>query len=391
MVASAVLGPGTIAVASTIGAQFGYALLWVLLITTVAMVTYMAMATRIAVVHENTVLQVISDNYGRWFAALIGVSAFLVCGAFQFGNNLGIATGMAGITGLQEWIFPLVFSPLAMVLLFRAKNLYKLLEKLMMAMVLIMIVAFLGNLTFVKPVPSEVLMGFLPTSLPDDLLRELGALVGTTFGLAACLYHSYLIQEKGCGRDDLKDAQQNTVAAVVVLTLITTLVICTSAASLFPVGITVASAADMAVQLGALFGPFAKYIFSMGLVAAAFSSMVVNALIGGTLLSDSFGWGRSMKSIGPRLFAAVILLAGMIVAVFFRGNIVHALVLAQGATVVAVPAIGLGLFVVANDRRLMGDLRNNVRQNSFALLGLLLVFAMVWSIAQELLGRFFHQ
>jgi Mn2+/Fe2+ NRAMP family transporter len=98
-----------------------------------------------------------------------------------------------------------------------------------------------------------------------------------------------------------------------------------------------------------------------------------------------------MKSIGPRLFAAVILLAGMIVAVFFRGNIVHALVLAQGATVVAVPAIGLGLFVVANDRRLMGDLRNNVRQNSFALLGLLLVFAMVWSIAQELLGRFFHQ
>jgi len=391
MVASAVLGPGTIAVASTIGAEFGYSLLWVLLITTIAMVTYMAMATRIAVAQDQTVLQVISDSYGRWFAALIGISAFLVCGAFQFGNNLGIATGMAGITGLQEWIFPLFFSPLAMVMLFRAKNLYKLLERLMMAMVLIMIVAFLGNLVFVKPNPTEVAMGLVPTSLPENFLHELAALVGTTFSLAACLYHSYLIQEKGCKREDLKDALQNTVTAVVVLALITTLVICTSAASLFPAGIAVASAADMAVQLGALFGPSAKYIFSMGLVAAAFSSMVVNALIGGTLLSDSLGWGKSMQSFGPRLFAAIILLAGMLVAVFFRGNIVHALVLAQAATVVAVPAIGLGLFVVVNDRRLMGDLRNNVRQNSVALIGLLLVLTMVWSIAQELLVRLTHQ
>ena len=118
IVASAVLGPGTIAVASTIGAKFGYALLWVLLLTTVAMATYMAMATRFAVSNEQSVLQVISDSYGRWFSVLIGVSAFLASAAFQFGNNLGIATGMAGLTGLREWIFPLLFSPLAMVMLF---------------------------------------------------------------------------------------------------------------------------------------------------------------------------------------------------------------------------------------------------------------------------------
>lgn len=387
IVASAVLGPGTIAVASTVGADFGYALLWVLLFTTVAAVTFMTMATRFAVAHDQSVLRVFSDTYGRWVAALIGVSAFMVCGAFQFGNNLGIATGMAGVTGLREWIFPLVFSPLAAIMLFWAKDVYKLLEKLMMAMVLIMIVAFLGNLTFVKPAPADILLGFVPTSLPDGMLREMAALVGTTFSLAACLYHAYLVQEKGWRQNQLKEAERDTLSAVIVLAAITALVIITSAASLHPAGIEVTSAADMAVQLGALFGPFAKYIFSMGLVAAAFSSMVVNALIGGTLLSDGFGWGRSMKDLAPRSFAALILLVGMIVAVFFTGNIVHALVLAQAATIVAVPAIGVGMFVLANDRRIVGDLRNNTRQNAFALLGLLLVAAVIWSVARELLGR----
>ena len=134
IVASAVLGPGTIAVASTVGSKYGYALLWVLVLTTAAMLTFMGMATRFAVSHERSILQTIADSYGRWFATIIGVSAFLVCAAFQFGNNLGIATGMAGLTGLKAWIFPLIFSPLAAVLLFGAKNIYKLLEKLMMAL-----------------------------------------------------------------------------------------------------------------------------------------------------------------------------------------------------------------------------------------------------------------
>ena len=250
-----------------------------------------------------------------------------------------------------------------------------------------MVLAFLGNIAFVKPNPLDVLWGFVPTSLLNDYIHELVALVGTTFSLAACLYHAYLIQEKGWSREHLTEAKQNTSSAVLVLALITVLVITTSAASLFPSGIAVSSSADMAIQLGALFGPSAKYVFSAGLVAAAFSSMVVNALIGGTLLSDSIGWGRSIQDLGPRLFAVVILFIGMIVAVFFTGNIVHTLVLAQAATIVAVPAIGIGLFLVMNDRRLMGDLRNNARQNGFALLGLLLVLTVVWSIVQELVGK----
>jgi len=65
--------------------------------------------------------------------------------------------------------------------------------------------------------------------------------------------------------------------------------------------------------------------------AAAFSSLTVNAVVGGNLLSDSLGLGRSMKESGPKLFTALVLVIGMLIAVFFKANIAHALVLAQEA------------------------------------------------------------
>jgi Mn2+/Fe2+ NRAMP family transporter len=57
IVASAVLGPGTIAVASTVGVEFGFELLWVLVFTTVAAVTFMTIATRFALSHDQSVLR----------------------------------------------------------------------------------------------------------------------------------------------------------------------------------------------------------------------------------------------------------------------------------------------------------------------------------------------
>lgn len=307
IIASAVLGPGSITVASRIGSEFGYELLWVL-----------------------------------------------------------------------------IFSPLAMVMLFKSKNIYQLLEKVMMVMVMIMISAFVINLVFAKPVVTDVLSGFIPTSFSESYIYEMVAMVGTTFSLIGCLYQAYLIQDKGWKLNNLKTGLHDTLIGITVLSVITFLVIVTSAAALHPAGIKVSSAADMALQLEALFGHFAKYIFSLGLIAAAFSSLVVNAFIGGSLLSDALGYGRSLNATVPRALITTVLFIGMIVAVFFKGNIVYALVIAQAATIFAVPAVGIGMFLLANNNKIMGNLKNNLRQNIFSVIGLILVGVMVYFISLKL-------
>jgi NRAMP (natural resistance-associated macrophage protein)-like metal ion transporter len=385
IIASVVLGPGSITVASRIGSEYGYAFLWVIVISMVFMITYTSMGARFGVVNSKSMLQSIADTYGRWFAVLIGISAFLSTSSFQFGNNLGIGIGMEGITGINERIWPLIFTPLGIILIFWAKNLYKVLENLMKFMVMIMILAFFINLLLTRPEINPLARGLIPSKISPDSLNMVAALMATSFALAAALYQSYLAQDKGWKIENLKSSLKDTYAGIVLLGLISATVLITSAAALHPRGIMVNSAADMALQMEALFGSAAKLVFSVGLCAAAFSSMMVNSVIGAGLLADGLGLSRSMNDRITKLFIMAILLIGMFVAVFFRGNVIYALIMAQASSMLAVPLIAAGLFLMLNNKKVMGKYRNNLVQNIIAVAGFLAIILMVYFMYQNML------
>jgi Mn2+/Fe2+ NRAMP family transporter len=373
-----VLGPGSLTVASRIGSEHGYAFLWVIVLAAVFMVVYTSMGVRFGVYNEKSILRSVADNYGRWFSVVIGISAFLSASSFQFGNNLGIGIGMQGITGIDERVWPLIFTPLAMVLIFWAKNLYKVLEKLMMGMVMIMILAFLFNLLLTKPNVGQVAKGFLPLSLSLENMDIVAALMATSFALVGAIYQSYLVQNKNWKISNLKRGLNDTYMGIFLLAFISALIIITSATALFPFEIKVNSAADMALQLEALFGSYAKIIFSLGLCAAAFSSLIVNSVMGGGLLADGLGLGHSMNEKMPKIFTSVILLIGMLIAVFFRGNVIYALIMAQASSILAVPLIALGMFMILNNKKVMGKYTNNTFQNVLAIFGFIFICIMVY-------------
>ena len=387
IIASVVLGPGSITVASRIGSEYGYTFLWVIVLATIFMITYTSMGARYGVMNKDSILQTIADNYGRWFALVIGISAFLSTSSFQFGNNLGIGIGMQGITGINERVWPLIFTPLGIILIFWAKNLYKVLENLMKFLVMIMIIAFFLNLILTKPEIGPLARGFVPSKFSMDSLHVVSALMGTSFALAAALYQSYLAQDKGWKKENLKRSLKDTYIGILFLALISTTILVTSAAALHPRGILVNSAADMALQMEALFGAYAKVIFSVGLCAAAFSSMMVNSVIGGGLLADGLGLSRSMNDLRTKIFIIAVLLIGMLVAVFFRGNVIYALIMAQASTMLTVPLIAVGLFMVLNNKKVMGEYRNNIRQNIIAVAGFLVVSLMVYFMYQNIAAQ----
>jgi Mn2+/Fe2+ NRAMP family transporter len=113
--------------------------------------------------------------------------------------------------------------------------------------------------------------------------------------------------------------------------------------------------------------------------------MMVNSVIGGGLLADGFGLGRSMNNRITKIFIMVVLLIGMLVAVFFRGNAVYAMIMAQASSMLAVPLIAIGLFLVLNNKKVMGRHRNNLFQNLIAVTGFLVISLMVYFMYQNLL------
>jgi NRAMP (natural resistance-associated macrophage protein)-like metal ion transporter len=373
--ASLVLGPGSITTASKVGATYGYQMIWLVLLAISFMLLYTTISARIGVVSQKSLLTLVAETYGKPVSILIGVSCFIITAAFEFGNNLGVATAMSSITHTAENWWPPIFTGIALLGLFGAKNLYRLLEKIMLGLVILMLVAFFANLFFAKPDLLAAAKGLVP-QIPAGSFTHGSALVATTFSIAACFYQSYLVQEKGWTLQSYKTGLTDAISGILVLGLISLTILLTSAAALHPRAIQITTAGDLALQLEILFGPAAKIIFGLGLWAASFSSFIINAVLGGNLLADSLGLGRGLANRFTKIFATSILLIGMVVALFFRGNMVQTLILAQAFTLVAVPACVIALFAISNNKQIMGKYRNNLFQNIWAAFGMFLLLGL---------------
>ena len=258
--AAVVLGPGSVSTASKMGAEYGYSFLWLMAPICLFMCCYTAMGARFGVVSGESFLGAVRRKYGGWLSAILGICSFTVVAGFQAGNNMGVGTAMESLTGWPLWVWAIFFNAGALAILFLARRTYRLIEKLMLVLVVIMIAGFLGTAVKAGPKPGELLKGLVP-SLPKGSFPLIAAMVGTTFSVIAALYQSYLVQEKGWGLAEYKTGVRDAIAAIIVLAFITTVIIITSATVIKPKGLSVQTAADMARQLEPLSGRFAMWLF----------------------------------------------------------------------------------------------------------------------------------
>lgn len=357
VIAAVVLGPGSVTMMTKMGASHGYAMLWLPILAAGLMVGFVTLFMRFGIQSNKSYLQHCADTWGRWFAVLCGLSMFYIVSAFQFGNNIGVTTAINSLltpaAGLgpststpagppvPAWVWPLVFNALALAFLFSFRSIYKILEKMMTSLVAIMLVAFFINLFFAKPSIGGILRGLVP-SIPEDLSWVVAAgLVATTFSIVGAIFQTYLVRARGWKEGDYKKGVVDSVSGIGMLMLISVIVMITSAAVLHPRGATVKTAADMAIQLESVFGAAAKVIFCIGFAAAALSSFLVNAMIGGTLLSDGLGLSGDINSMPAKICSAASLVIGMIVAILVAHwgaiDFASALVAAQAGTLLAIP------------------------------------------------------
>jgi Mn2+/Fe2+ NRAMP family transporter len=250
--------------------------------------------------------------------------------------------------------------------LFGLRRLYVGVEWLMKALVLLMAVAFIVNLVYAGPSISEMFKGLIP-QLPqamrntwwpsrgasgiDDPLLAVQGLIVTTFSIAGAFYQSYLVREKGWTEKDLGKGLFDSLLGIAILAGLTSVVLMTSATVLHGRvdANTLGSAADVARQLQPMFGSWAMYLFSAGILAGAFSSFLVNAMIGGAMMSDGLGLGSRMTDPWPKVFTTLALLAGCGVAMWVTSgeSAVHVIIFAQAMTVLGAPMLAFVLLYLA--------------------------------------------
>jgi manganese transport protein len=392
IIASVVLGPGSMLVSSKVGCEYGYSMLWILVLAGVLMIGMTALAARVGVATEGTLCSELAARLGRPWAVLIGLLLFLVVASFQSSNNMAVIASVESVMASTGSTSPeagdqgsktvnvvalLVFNGLIIGLLFSLKQLYKPLEGLMKLLLLVMLLGFGANLLLSDISFTGVLRGLVPSVPWDtaggfwarrdaggtiaDPLWALQGMIATTFSVGAAFYQGYLVKEKGWTDTDLRQGLVDSVFGIAVLVGCSAMIMVTSAAVLHgnvsPDQLR--SAADVATQLEPLFGRSATVLFSCGLFAACFSSFLVNAMIGGVLFSDGLGLGGSIDGRWSRRLTVIALLIGMAVAIYATvsgKSPVGVIIFAQALTVLGVPLVALSLLYLACSR----DIRERV-------------------------------
>jgi NRAMP (natural resistance-associated macrophage protein)-like metal ion transporter len=368
LVTAAFIGPGTVTTASIAGAQFGFSLLWALLFSVVATALLQEMAARLGLVTRQGLAQALRAQFaGSWLGSAAIVLVVIAIGfgnaAYEAGNITGAALGLESIFSLPMSAWSLAVGLIAGILLYL--GIYRLIEKLLVAMVLLMSAVFLATLVQVAPSPTAMLKGALLPTVPEGSLLTVIALIGTTVVPYNLFLHASAVQEKWPAsvetRRALRESRIDTGFSIGLGGLITLAVMSTSAAAFFGAGGEF-SAVNMARQLEPLLGSSSRYFFAAGLFAAGLSSAVTAPLAAAYAVCGVLGWSRDLKSPGFRGVWAAVLLCGTGYAAL-GARPLTAILFAQAANGFLLPICALFLLLVMNRRDQLGEYTNAAAAN----------------------------
>lgn len=338
-----VIGPGAITTAAMLGANYGYALLWIMIPIIFMGITFMMTTNRLAIMTGMPTIHAIRKYYGPVASGVVSVATFAACLFFTMGNISGTGAGMNLVTGLN-WKVGSAIMLAVIVYCYFAKNVYSKVEKIITLCILGMIISFYATLIGVGgPDWSQFGKGVVGFALPAGSLTTALAFVSTNASVTTGVYNTYLGKEKKWKKEDLFNGVMFTDALVHILSvvLISGAIILVGAIVLNPTGETIKAPAQLAEMLVPIMGNAARYIMGIALLGAGFSSLLGNTQRGMVLLGAGFEKDVSLTSKFVRIGCMICLAFGAIVCYSYGGSPTQLIFLANLGTSVSTPVAGL--------------------------------------------------
>ena len=367
----AILGPGLIAGLSdddpagittyaVMGADHGYALLWVLVVATGMLVLYHLLGVRIGVATGQGMIGLVRERYGVRIGGAILVCLLVANLGTLAAEYAGIAAalGMVGIP--RELSVP---AAAIIITLLVVRSSFHLVERILLALGALLASYILAGL-LAHPDYGATLHGLMVpgTSGNTGALITAVAVVGTTiapWGLS--FIQSYAV-DKRIKAEQLKVENVDIVSGAVLTGVIGLFVVVACAATLHATGTSIENAADAAIALEPLAGNLAGTLFGVGLLAAGTLAAAVVPLSTGYSVSEAVGMEARIDDSfreAPLFYGTFVVmtaLAALIVALPFI-PLLPILFLSQVLNAILLVPILIALARVGGDGRVMGSLK----------------------------------
>ena len=356
------MDPGNWATDLAGGSKYGYALIWVLLMSNLMALLLQGLSARLGIVRGRDLAQANREAYPRLVNFVLYILAEVAIAACDLAEVLGMAIGIQLLTGL-----PLVWGVSITVLdtfllLYLQKLGMRKMEAFIIALVAIIAIAFLVQVILAKPVAAEVAKGFIPSFPDSEALYIAIGIIGATVMPHNLYLHSALVQSRKIEKTDfgirqaLKFNRIDTTIALNIAFLVNAAILILAAAVFFKTGNSdVAEIKEAHRLLPGFLGNTAPILFAVALIAAGQSSTVTGTLAGQIIMEGylSLRINPWLRRLVTRLIA--IIPALIVIIIYGEQKVDALLVMSQ-----VVLSLQLGFAIIplihfVSDKKTMGN------------------------------------
>ncbi|OQP42262.1 iron/manganese transporter [Niastella koreensis] len=359
------MDPGNWATDLAGGSQFGYSLLWVLLMSNLMALLLQGLSARLGIVRGRDLAQANREAYARPVNLMLYVLAEIAIAACDLAEVLGMAIGIQLLTGLPLiWGVAITVFDTILLLLLQKLGIRKM-EAFIIGLIAIIGLSFLVEILIASPAPAAIATGFIPRFVNDNALYIAIGIIGATVMPHNLYLHSALVQTRKINRtrEGIKQALKfNFIDSTIALNLaflVNAAILILAAKVFFEVGYTnVAEIKDAHRLLDELLGKnnkLAPILFALALIAAGQSSTVTGTLAGQIVMEGYLRLRINpwMRRLLTRLLA--IIPAILVIAIAGEHEVDSLLVLSQVILSMQLGFAIIPLIHFVSDKKTMGE------------------------------------
>jgi manganese transport protein len=282
------MDPGNWATDLAGGSQFGYSLLWVLLMSNIMALLLQSLSARLGIVTQRDLAQASRETYSKFINYILYFLAEIAIAACDLAEVLGMAIGLNLLFGIPLLEGVLITVLDTFLLLFLINKGIRKMEAFIIALVAIIGFSFIFEMIFAQPEIGSVLKGLIPTLPSEEALYIAIGIIGATVMPHNLYLHSSLVQTRKFDRSKagIKQAlKYNFIDSTIALNLaffVNAAILILAAATFYKNGLfEVAEIQDAHQLLEPMLGTqWAPILFAVALIAAGQSSTITGTLAG---------------------------------------------------------------------------------------------------------------
>lgn len=356
----AYVDPGNFATNIAGGAQFGYTLLWVIIVSNLMAMLVQSLSAKLGIVTGSNLAEQCRKSFHPWVVWIMWVLMELVAMATDLAEFLGAAVGLNLLFHLPLWVAGLLTAVATFLILGLERFGFRPLEAVISGFVGVVALSYVVEIFLAKPAWDQVLYHSVVPQFggPEGLVLATGIL-GATVMPHAIFLHSALTQGRIVVREPrlMKKLFRFEIIDVAIAMGIASLVngamLIMAASTFYAKGLShVGSLESAYITLEPLLGSAASTVFGVSLLASGLSSASVGTMAGQVIMQ-----GFIHREI-PIWLRRLVTLVPSLVVIFLGFDPTRTLVISQVVLSFGLPFAIIPLVIFTSRKRLMGEMAN---------------------------------